>query len=81
MTPSRCQARGTAVLFYDQLPSGRPDPTSEHGGCPVLNGTKWAANLWVWSGQPLSLRLSVLQPRAYTPMTHTTHDNIHTTHQ
>lgn len=20
-----------------------------HGGCPVLKGTKWAANLWVWN--------------------------------
>ena len=24
---------------------------SEHGGCPVLEGTKWAANLWVWNGR------------------------------
>jgi len=49
-----------AILFYSQLPNGELDPSSLHGGCPVLNGTKWGTNLWVWngprngySGQPL----------------------------
>jgi prolyl 4-hydroxylase len=31
---------GRAVLFYSQLPDGQPDPSSVHGGCPVLSGTK-----------------------------------------
>jgi len=39
-----------AVLFYSQHPNGEEDKSSFHGACPVLNGTKWAANLWVWSG-------------------------------
>lgn len=30
--------------------AGRVDEASMHGGCPVLAGTKWAANLWVWNG-------------------------------
>lgn len=38
-----------AVLFYSQHPNGEPDQASLHGGCPVLGGTKWAANLWVWN--------------------------------
>ncbi|KDO19374.1 hypothetical protein SPRG_15464 [Saprolegnia parasitica CBS 223.65] len=38
-----------AVLFYSQKGNGELDPMSEHGGCPVLDGTKWAANLWVWN--------------------------------
>ncbi|CAK4076653.1 unnamed protein product [Aphanomyces euteiches] len=38
-----------AILFYNQKPSGELDPMSIHGGCPVLEGTKWAANLWVWN--------------------------------
>jgi prolyl 4-hydroxylase len=25
------------------------DARSFHGGCPVVHGTKWAANLWVWN--------------------------------
>ena len=37
------------VLFYSQLPNGEQDPASLHGGCPVLKGEKWAANLWVWN--------------------------------
>jgi len=39
-----------SVLFYSQHPNGVEDTSSEHGGCPVLKGTKWAANLWVWNG-------------------------------
>ena len=38
-----------AVLFYSQFPNGEIDPYSFHGGCPVLKGTKLAANLWTWS--------------------------------
>jgi len=39
-----------AVLFYSQLPNGKPDKASLHGGCPVLgDDPKWAANLWVWN--------------------------------
>jgi hypothetical protein len=53
---ARCQSRlavqsraGRAVLFYSQFPNGKIDKMSEHGGCPVLRGTKYAANLWLWS--------------------------------
>jgi hypothetical protein len=33
-----------------RYPNGKQDPFSFHGGCPVLGGTKLAANLWTWSG-------------------------------
>ncbi len=39
-----------AVLFYSQHPDGRPDQDSLHGACPVLEGAKLGANLWVWNG-------------------------------
>jgi hypothetical protein len=42
--------KGEAILFYSQLPNGEVDNMSIHGGCPVIHGTKWAANLWVWNG-------------------------------
>lgn len=42
--------KAEAVLFYSQFPDGRVDRLSVHGGCPVLVGQKWAANLWVWNG-------------------------------
>jgi len=45
--------KGKAVLFYSQDPFGHLDENSLHGGCPVLEGTKWAANLWLWNG-PMS---------------------------
>ena len=35
-----------AVLFYSQLPNGHVDKNSLHGACPILNGQKYAANLW-----------------------------------
>jgi len=38
------------ILFYSQHADGSLDTLSKHGGCPVLHGTKWASNLWVWSG-------------------------------
>ena len=28
--------KAEALLFYSQLPDGRPDRSSLHGGCPVL---------------------------------------------
>lgn len=47
--------KGHAVLFYSQKPNGELDPLSLHGGCPVLDGTKWGANLWVWNKRRFGL--------------------------
>lgn len=41
--------KGSAILFYSQLANGQLDSRSMHGACPVLTGTKWAANLWFWN--------------------------------
>lgn len=41
--------RGRAILFYSQLPDGQYDPYANHGACPVLQGEKYAANLWIWN--------------------------------
>eukprot|EP00617_Octactis_speculum_P018039 CAMPEP_0185760138 /NCGR_PEP_ID=MMETSP1174-20130828/18987_1 /TAXON_ID=35687 /ORGANISM="Dictyocha speculum, Strain CCMP1381" /LENGTH=278 /DNA_ID=CAMNT_0028440823 /DNA_START=807 /DNA_END=1643 /DNA_ORIENTATION=- len=50
--------KARAILFYSQHPNGTHDPNSRHGGCPVREGTKWAANLWIWNqaraGYPLA---------------------------
>jgi prolyl 4-hydroxylase len=40
---------GKVIIFYSQTPSGLVDPNSLHGACPVKEGTKWAANKWVWN--------------------------------
>jgi len=41
---------GSAVLFYSMTPNWKLDPMSLHGGCPVIDGVKWGANIWVWNG-------------------------------
>ena len=37
------------VIFYSLMPSGELDYSSQHIGCNVTAGTKWAANFWLWS--------------------------------
>ena len=37
------------VIFYSMLSSGEFDHYSLHTGCDVKNGTKWAANYWLWN--------------------------------
>ena len=41
--------KGDALLFYSQTPEARLDKMSYHGGCPVIRGTKWGANVWIWN--------------------------------
>ena len=43
--------RGTAALFYSITPDGQIDPSSHHAACPLLGGTKWGANIWIWNRQ------------------------------
>jgi prolyl 4-hydroxylase len=40
---------GDAILFYSQTPEGKMDPDSLHAACPVLEGEKHGANLWIWN--------------------------------
>ena len=37
------------TIFYSLMPSGDLDYASQHIGCDVKEGTKWAANFWLWS--------------------------------
>merc|ERR1712118_295741 len=41
--------RGSAVLFYSQLPDGNLEELSVHAGADVEAGVKWVCNLWVRS--------------------------------
>lgn len=43
--------KGDAILFYNQMPGGTPEHAALHGACPVIEGEKWGANLWVWNAQ------------------------------
>jgi prolyl 4-hydroxylase len=36
------------LLQYHSLkPDGKVDPSSQHGSCPTLKGTKWSATKWI----------------------------------
>lgn len=39
--------KGSAVFWYNLLPSGEGDLDTRHAGCPVLLGSKWVANFWI----------------------------------
>jgi len=41
--------RGKVIIFYSMTADGVVDPFSLHGACPVKQGTKWAANKWIWN--------------------------------
>lgn len=39
--------RGGGVMFRNVTPEGTPDNATLHAGCPVLEGEKWLATLWI----------------------------------
>ncbi|XP_017149969.1 prolyl 4-hydroxylase subunit alpha-1-like isoform X1 [Drosophila miranda] len=49
----RSPMKGSAVVFYNMNSSLQGDPRTEHGGCPVLVGTKWAATKWIYSAEQM----------------------------
>jgi hypothetical protein len=42
-------SKDKVVIFYSMLPNGELDYASQHIGCNVLEGEKWAANFWIWA--------------------------------
>uniref|UniRef100_A0A7N1A0X8 procollagen-proline 4-dioxygenase n=1 Tax=Kalanchoe fedtschenkoi TaxID=63787 RepID=A0A7N1A0X8_KALFE len=38
---------GDALLFWSMRPDGTLDPSSLHGGCPVIRGNKWSSTKWM----------------------------------
>ncbi|XP_024993525.1 probable prolyl 4-hydroxylase 10 isoform X2 [Cynara cardunculus var. scolymus] len=38
---------GDALLFWSMKPDASPDPSSLHGGCPVIKGNKWSSTKWI----------------------------------
>ncbi|XP_010548243.1 PREDICTED: prolyl 4-hydroxylase 5 [Tarenaya hassleriana] len=37
---------GDALLFWSMTPDASLDPSSLHGGCPVIKGNKWSSTKW-----------------------------------
>ncbi|KAJ7957916.1 Prolyl 4-hydroxylase alpha-like protein [Quillaja saponaria] len=38
---------GDALLFWSMMPDATLDPSSLHGGCPVIRGNKWSSTKWM----------------------------------
>ncbi|XP_028766385.1 probable prolyl 4-hydroxylase 3 [Neltuma alba] len=38
---------GDALLFWSMRPDASLDPSSLHGGCPVIRGNKWSSTKWM----------------------------------
>ncbi|XP_054823345.1 probable prolyl 4-hydroxylase 10 [Prosopis cineraria] len=38
---------GDALLFWSMKPDATLDPSSLHGGCPVIKGNKWSCTKWM----------------------------------
>ncbi|XVE82427.1 hypothetical protein DITRI_Ditri16bG0003900 [Diplodiscus trichospermus] len=38
---------GDALLFWSMKPDATLDPSSLHGGCPVISGNKWSSTKWI----------------------------------
>ncbi|KAI4316989.1 hypothetical protein L6164_024906 [Bauhinia variegata] len=38
---------GDALLFWSVRPDSTLDPSSLHGGCPVIRGNKWSSTKWM----------------------------------
>lgn len=38
---------GDALLFWSMNPDASLDPSSLHGGCPVIRGNKWSSTKWM----------------------------------
>ncbi|XP_010266057.1 PREDICTED: probable prolyl 4-hydroxylase 10 [Nelumbo nucifera] len=38
---------GDAILFWSMKPDATLDPSSLHGACPVIKGTKWSCAKWM----------------------------------
>ncbi|KAF5208324.1 Prolyl 4-hydroxylase alpha-like protein [Thalictrum thalictroides] len=38
---------GDALLFWSMWPDATLDPSSLHGGCPVIKGNKWSSTKWI----------------------------------
>ncbi|EFX74258.1 hypothetical protein DAPPUDRAFT_22132, partial [Daphnia pulex] len=39
--------KGGAAFWFNLKRSGKPDPLTLHGACPVLLGHKWVSNKWI----------------------------------
>ncbi|KAF9600206.1 hypothetical protein IFM89_005030 [Coptis chinensis] len=49
---------GDALLFWGMRPDATLDPSSLHGGCPVIQGNKWSSTKWLHVSEYKAFELS-----------------------
>ena len=54
--------KGAAAFWYDLQSDGKREQKSMHGGCPVLKGSKWILNKWMYSFDNFAKFPCKLQP-------------------
>ena len=55
--------KGAAAFWYDLLSDGTRDTMSVHAGCPILKGSKWILNKWLYMYDNFQKFPCKLQPK------------------
>ena len=59
--------RGSAAFWYDLDRKGYRDQRSLHGGCPIIKGSKWILNKWIYYFNQSKKFPCGLNPDGYFP--------------
>jgi len=59
--------RGSAAFWYDLDSKGFRDGRALHGGCPIIKGSKWILNKWIFSFDQFHKFPCSLNPRSFIP--------------
>ena len=46
--------KGSAIFWINLVPYGKTNKLTYHGGCPVLVGSKWITNKWIYYNNQFS---------------------------
>ena len=63
--------KGAAAFWYNLFSDGTRDLASFHGGCPVLKGSKWIMNKWMYAYDNFRKFPCALRPKTrFSPPIH-----------
>ena len=58
--------KGSVAFWYDLDLKGHRDMRNHHAGCPVLKGSKWIFNKWIYNLDQFGHRPCSIDPEAVT---------------
>lgn len=59
--------KGSAAFWFNLEANGSIEPESAHGGCPVLMGSKWILNKWIYSFEQWKKFPCLLKEKSHIP--------------